>query len=67
MIDKNTTLADILKNPENKKILAKYNLPCLTCPFASAEMAKLKIGKICKMYGIPLDDLLSDLNEETGK
>ena len=67
MFNKNTTLAEILKKPENKKILAKYNLPCLTCSFASAEMEKLKIGKICEMYGIALDNLLKDLNKRISR
>jgi len=64
MFNKDTTLAEILKKPENKKILAKYNLPCLTCPFASLEMEDLKIGKICEMYKIDIDSLLKDLNRK---
>jgi len=63
-ITENTTLAEVLKKPENRKILAKYNLPCLTCPFAGAEMEDLKIGKICEMYGIDINNLLKDLNKE---
>jgi len=63
-ITKNTSLAEILKKPENKKILAKYNLPCLTCPFASMEMEDLKISKICEMYEIDINSLLKDLNRE---
>ena len=61
-ITENTTLAEILKNPEAKKILAKYNLPCLNCPFAELEMENLKIGEICKMYGINLEALFKELN-----
>jgi len=61
-ITKDTTLAEILKNPEAKKILAKYNLPCLNCPFAELEMENLKIGEICKMYGINLEALFKELN-----
>lgn len=64
MFNKDTTLAEILKKPENKKILAKYNLPCLTCPFASLEMEDLKIGKVCEMYKIDIDSLLKDLNKK---
>lgn len=67
-ITENTTLAEILKIPEAEKILAKYNLPCLSCPFANLEMdathppPHLKIGEVCKMYGINLKKLLKDLN-----
>jgi hypothetical protein len=67
MFNKDTTLAEILESKDAEKILAKYNLPCLTCPFASAEMEKLKIGKICEMYKIALDNLLKDLNKRTGR
>ena len=67
-ITKDTTLAEILKNPELVKILVKYNLPCLSCPFAKMEMdathppPHLKIGEVCKMYGIDLSKLLKELN-----
>ena len=62
-ITENTTLAEILKYPEAEKILAKYNLPCLWCPFAKMEMETLKIGEICRMYGINIENLLKELNE----
>ena len=61
-ITKNTTLAEILKYPKAKKILAKYNLPCLNCPMAVFEMKILKIDEICKAYNINLKDLLKELN-----
>jgi len=61
-ITKDTTLAEILKNPEAEKFLAKYNLPCLSCPFAESEMENLKIGDICQMYGIDIDKLLKEIN-----
>ena len=62
-ITENTTLAEILEKPELAKILAKYNLPCLSCPFAEIEMKNLKIGEICKMYNINVNNLLKDLNQ----
>ncbi|XOB40693.1 MAG: hypothetical protein ACKKMR_01630 [Candidatus Nealsonbacteria bacterium] len=62
-VSEDTSLAEILKIPQADKILAKYNLPCLTCPFAKLEMEKLKIGDICKMYKINLKDMLKELNE----
>jgi len=61
-ITENTTLAEILKNPGAEKILAKYNLPCLSCPMAKFEMENLKIGEMCKMYEINLAELLKELN-----
>jgi len=64
---KDSTLADILDLKGSEKILVKYNLPCLGCPFASLEMENLKIGQVCKMYRIDLKKLLKELNELTSK
>jgi len=61
-ITENTTLAEILAKPQLGKILTKYNLPCLGCPLAKYEMENLKIGEVCKMYGIDLSKLLKELN-----
>jgi len=61
-ITQDTTLAEILGLPEAKKTLVKYNLPCLKCPFAKTEMETLKIGEVCRMYGIDIEELLEDLN-----
>jgi hybrid cluster-associated redox disulfide protein len=61
-ITKDTTLVEILKNTEAEKILAKYNLPCLSCPYAQYEVEKLKIGQVCKMYNIDIEKLLKELN-----
>lgn len=66
-ITENTTLAEILKNPEAEKILAKYNLPCLGCPFAKMEMENLKIGQVCQMYDINVEKLLKELNNACKK
>ena len=63
-ITQKTVLADVLKAKNAEKVLAKHNVPCVTCPFAKMEMDKLKIGQICEMYGIDLKKLLSDLNQE---
>ena len=63
-ITKNTTLAKVLEHSGAEKILVKYNVPCLTCPFAKMEMDKLKIGQICKIYGIDIDKLLKELNKK---
>jgi hybrid cluster-associated redox disulfide protein len=62
-ITKDTTLAEILKYQELEKILIKYNLPCLGCPFAKFEMENLKIGEVCKTYNIDLKNLLKELNK----
>ncbi|MDD5144899.1 MAG: DUF1858 domain-containing protein [Candidatus Pacebacteria bacterium] len=61
-ITKDTTLAEALKNKKSKEVLEKYNLPCLSCPYAEEEMANLTLGEICQTYGIDLEGLLKDLN-----
>lgn len=63
-ITKETILAEIVKDPQKTEILAKHDLPCLSCPFAKMEMDKLKIGEVCQMYDIDLVKLLEELNEE---
>ena len=62
-ITEDTTLAEILKYSEAEKILVKYNLPCLSCPFAKFEIENLKIGEVCKTYNIDLKNLLKELNK----
>lgn len=62
-ITKNTNLSEILKHPKLTEILIKYNLPCLSCPFAKMEIEKLKIGDVCKMYNIDEKKLIKELNK----
>lgn len=62
-ITKDDVLADILEDQKSKEVLQKYNLPCLSCPFAKEEMQGLKIGDVCQTYGIDLENLLKDLNK----
>jgi hypothetical protein len=63
-ITKDTTLAEILEILGAEEILAKHGVPCVACPYAKMEMDKLKLGEVCKMYGIKLDGLLKDLNKK---
>ncbi len=63
-ITKDTSLAKVLEDSGAEKILAKHNVPCVTCPFVKMEMDKLKIGQICKIYGIDIDKLLKELNKK---
>jgi len=61
-INEKTILSDILAEEKMAEILAKHNLPCLSCPFAKYEMEQLKIGEVCKQYGINPEKLLEELN-----
>ncbi|MCK4967935.1 MAG: hypothetical protein KAS12_02675 [Candidatus Aenigmarchaeota archaeon] len=61
-MDKNTTLAEILKHSQANKILAKYHLPCLFCPMAQYEISKLTIGEVAEMYHLNLTGMLKELN-----
>ena len=62
-ITKETFLIEILNHPQAKKILEKYQLPCLNCPFASFGLERLKLGEVCEIYQIDLENLLKELNE----
>jgi hybrid cluster-associated redox disulfide protein len=66
-ITKETTLKEILEIEGAEEVLQKYNLPCLFCPMASFEISNLKIGDVCKVYGINEKDLLKDLNSLISK
>jgi hypothetical protein len=58
------TLAKILERKGGAEVLMKNNVPCLGCPMASMEIDKLKIGEVCKMYGLNLEKILKELNGE---
>lgn len=47
-----------------EKILAKYKVPCLTCPMAKMELNELKIGQVADMYKLDLKGILKELNGE---
>jgi len=63
-ITKETTLAEILEIKGAEDVLIKHGVPCVSCPYAKTEMDKLKIGEVCKMYGVDLVGLLKDLNKK---
>jgi len=58
-----TKLSQLLGEERIEQILADHRVPCVSCPFAQMEMAKLEIGQICQMYGIDLEPLLQELNK----
>ena len=63
-ITKSSTLAEILKKKGAEKILAKNGVPCLSCPMASFEIDDLKIGDVCKSYGLNISKILRELNKK---
>ena len=62
-ITKNTTLEKILKIKGAEEVLAKFNFPCLSCPMAAQEINFLKIGDVCKTYGIELEKVINELKK----
>jgi len=66
-ITKDTKLEEVLKLPEAEEVLSRYNFPCLHCPMAKMEAGMLKLGDVCKTYGIDFDKLLKDLNSLSSK
>ena len=61
-ITKISTLEKIIEKRGAAKILAKNGVPCLSCPMAQFEIDKLKIGDVCKMYGLNLKKIIKELN-----
>ena len=66
-ITKKTKLSKIIDEKKFNKILEKYELPCISCPFAKMEMENLDIGTICQMYGIDANALIKELNQKLNK
>ena len=58
-----TTLKEIMKRKGAAKILTENGVPCLPCHMASFEIDKLKIGEVCKGYGLNLIKILKELNK----
>ena len=61
-VTKSTTLEKIMELKNGEKILHKNNVPCVSCPMAEMELSTLKIGDVCKMYGLNLEKILKELN-----
>ena len=62
-ITKETVLGNALKLKGAEKVLKENNVPCMHCPMAQMEMDTLKIGQICKMYGLNEKKILEELNK----
>lgn len=62
-ITSETVLKKILETRGADRILMENGVPCLSCPMASFEIDKLKIGEVCKMYGLNLEKILKELNK----
>jgi len=62
-ITKDTVLEKILEIKGADKVLSKFKVPCLGCPMAQMEMSSLKIGDVCKTYGLDEKKLLEELNK----
>ncbi|NQV09060.1 hypothetical protein HQ529_04370 [Candidatus Woesearchaeota archaeon] len=62
-INKNSTLGKILKIKGADEVLFKNQVPCMHCPMAHFEMDMLKIGDVCKAYGLNEEKVLKDLNK----
>ena len=62
-VTKNTTLSKILEIKGADKVLIKNGVPCLSCPMASFELDKLKIGQVGKMYSLSTKKIIEELNK----
>lgn len=66
-ITEKTILGELLNNKFYLKVLEKYQVPCLNCPFAVFEIQHLTLKEVCKAYDIDINKLLAELNKETKK
>lgn len=63
MFTEKTKLGDVYDIKRGQEILAKFAVPCVTCPMARMELDLLNLGQIAEMYDIDLVGLLKELNE----
>ena len=61
--NKNTKLGEIIESSNGNEVLHRNGVPCVTCPMAQFELETLEIGQICEMYGLDLEKILNELNE----
>jgi hypothetical protein len=66
-ITKSITLAKILEQKGAEAVLLENGVPCMSCPYSAMEMDTLKIGEVCKMYGLNLEKILKSLNNNGKK
>ena len=62
-ITADTTLEEVLKIKGGEAVLEKFEFPCLHCPMAQMEMSYLKLGDVCKTYGLDLEGVLVALKK----
>jgi len=58
-----TTLAKLPQNIKTQKTLAKFGVPCISCPHVHEEENSLTLGQVAKMYGLDIKGLLTELNK----
>ena len=63
MINRETTIADILKTKKGEEVLQRHGLPCLSCAFAAQEIEFLKLGDVGEKYGLDVDVIIKEVNE----
>ncbi|MCL5010844.1 MAG: hypothetical protein M1127_01375 [Patescibacteria group bacterium] len=66
-INSKTLLSGVLNSTGAEAVLAKYRVPCLSCPMAQYEVGQLSIGDVCKMYSLDQRGLLAELNKDHNK
>jgi hypothetical protein len=63
-ITSKTKLEKIFSKKPLLNTLAKYGVPCVTCPLAKQEIDKLSLGYVCGIYGINKEELIKELNKK---
>ncbi|MEM0231271.1 MAG: hypothetical protein QXW00_00625 [Candidatus Woesearchaeota archaeon] len=60
-INENSSLAEVLQIPGADEVLHKYSLPCMGCPLIGFEIGMLKLGEVCRTYGIDEKKVISEI------
>ena len=63
MYTEKTKLGEVYNIEKGQEILAKFAVPCVTCPMARMELDLLDLGQIAEMYDIDIVNLLKELNK----
>jgi len=66
-VDRHTKLGKLMKMRGIEKILAKYNVPCISCPIAKQEMDFLELGYLCDIYGLKEKEMILEINNSLKK
>ncbi len=64
MFNENSTLAEIIKDENGKKVLKECGVPCISCSLVAEEAEFLKIGEVADTYRLDKEKIIKELNKK---